>query len=58
MSGTLNKVMLIGHTGDELKCIILKEEEVLDVSHWRPMNPTPIQATANELTLQNGITSC
>ena len=31
MSGTINKVMLIGHTGDEVKCIILKEETALAV---------------------------
>jgi single-strand DNA-binding protein len=30
MNGTLNKVMLIGHLGDEIKCIILMVEIVLE----------------------------
>jgi hypothetical protein len=31
MNGTLNKVMLIGHLGDEIKCITLMVETVLEI---------------------------
>jgi hypothetical protein len=37
MNGTLNKVMLIGHLGDEIKCIILMVEIVLEGFNWRQM---------------------
>jgi hypothetical protein len=33
MNGTLNKVMLIGHLGDEIKCITLMVETVLGDSN-------------------------
>jgi hypothetical protein len=37
MNGTLNKVMLIGYLGDDVKCIILMVETVLVDFNWLQM---------------------
>jgi hypothetical protein len=55
MSGTLNKVMLIGHLGDEVKCIILKEEIALADSHWPQMKFILIRLQMKKSLLPNGI---
>jgi single-strand DNA-binding protein len=47
MNGTLNKVMLIGHLGDEIKCIILMVEIVLE-GFQLATNEVYINKTTNE----------
>jgi single-strand DNA-binding protein len=55
MNGTLNKVMLIGHLGDEIKCITLMVETVLGDSN--ATNEVYINKTTNEkITSTSGIT--
>jgi single-strand DNA-binding protein len=46
MNGTLNKVMLIGHLGDEIKCITLMVETVLEIQ--LATNEVYINKTTNE----------
>jgi hypothetical protein len=47
IDGTLNKVMLIGHLGDEIKCIILMVEIVLE-GFQLATNEVYINKTTNE----------
>jgi single-strand DNA-binding protein len=55
MNGTLNKVMLIGHLGDEIKCITLMVETVLEIQ--LATNEVYINKTTNEKSLlRSGIT--
>jgi hypothetical protein len=55
MNGTLNKVMLIGFLGDDIKMHFLMEAIVLEDFSWPPMKYTSIKLPMKRSLLQSGI---
>ena len=56
MSGSLNKVMLIGHLGDDVKIHHFEGGGQLVVSLWQQMNRIQKRIQAKKLRKRNGTT--
>ena len=54
MSGSLNKVMLIGHLGDEVKIHYFDDKNCIGRSHSLQTKHTPINKQMKKLLILNG----